>query len=155
MKVKSILAAAVLAASSAASFAVTPLTVLVPDTVFMGGGPAGSYSFTLASGPTYSLSASVAVILNSVTGVQFDTDSTFGGGTSFVQSGNAWSLLPQSPLAGGSYFINIQGSSGSSSIASVLATSTPLAVVPEPETYAMMLAGLGAIGFVAVRRKSI
>lgn len=30
-------------------------------------------------------------------------------------------------------------------------TVTP---VPEPETYAMMLAGLGAIGFVALRRKS-
>ena len=32
-------------------------------------------------------------------------------------------------------------------------TTTSLAAVPEPETYAMMLAGLGLLGFVARRRK--
>jgi hypothetical protein len=32
---------------------------------------------------------------------------------------------------------------------------TVTATVPEPETYAMMLAGLGALGFLARRRKSI
>ncbi len=38
----------------------------------------------------------------------------------------------------------------------VLATSLPLQAapaVPEPETYAMLLAGLGLMGFVARRRK--
>ena len=32
-------------------------------------------------------------------------------------------------------------------------TSIQIAVVPEPETYAMMLAGLGLLGFMARRRK--
>lgn len=32
--------------------------------------------------------------------------------------------------------------------------TTPVAAIPEPETYALMLAGLGALGFVARRRKS-
>lgn len=31
----------------------------------------------------------------------------------------------------------------------------PVAAVPEPETYAMLLAGLGALGFMARRRKSL
>ena len=34
-------------------------------------------------------------------------------------------------------------------------TITALAAVPEPETYAMLLAGLGLMGYVAKRRKSV
>jgi hypothetical protein len=33
-------------------------------------------------------------------------------------------------------------------------TSTAVAAVPEPSTYAMLLAGLGAVGFIARRRKA-
>ena len=32
--------------------------------------------------------------------------------------------------------------------------SPPLALIPEPETYAMLLAGLGLLGFIARRRKT-
>ena len=32
---------------------------------------------------------------------------------------------------------------------------TPVAAVPEPETYALMLAGLGAVGLIAFRRRSM
>ena len=153
MKVKSILAAVALAAASASSFAVTALTPAVPDVLYLGVGPADSYSFTLSSGPVYSLSSSVVVLANTVTGIELDTDSTFGGGISFVQNGNAWSLLPQFPMLGGDYFINIVGTATSLSLTTVVATGT-LPAVPEPETYALMLAGLGAIGFVATRRRA-
>jgi hypothetical protein len=37
---------------------------------------------------------------------------------------------------------------------STLPSTGPIAAVPEPETYAMMLAGLGALGFVGRRRKA-
>lgn len=153
MKVKSILAAVVLAASSASSFAVTALAEVLPDVFYVGLGPADSYSFTLSSGPVYSLSSSVSVLENTVTGIELDTDSIFGGGISFVQNGNAWSLLPQYPVAGGTYFINIAGTPSSSALISVTASAT-VPAVPEPETYALMLAGLGAVGFVATRRRS-
>jgi hypothetical protein len=43
------------------------------------------------------------------------------------------------------------GNSGSSSSAGV---NVYLGAVPEPETYAMLLAGLGLIGFIAYRRKN-
>jgi len=153
MKVKSILAAIALAVSSASSFAVTALIPVVPDTFYIALGPVDSYSFSLSSGPVYSLSSSVAVLANTVTGIELDTDSIFGGGISFIQNGNAWSLLPQFPVAGGDYFINIAGSPSASALISVTASGT-LPAVPEPETYALMLAGLGAIGFVATRRRS-
>lgn len=153
MKVKSILAAVALAASSASSFAVTALTPAIPDVFYLGFGGADSYSFTLSAGPVYSLASSVSVLANTVTGIELDTDSVFGGGISFVQNGNAWSLLPQYPVAAGNYFINIVGTPSSVSLISVTASST-VPAVPEPETYALMLAGLGAIGFVATRRRS-
>jgi len=44
----------------------------------------------------------------------------------------------------------------SSSNAAIYQTSeVPVPGVPEPETYALMLAGLGVLGFVARRRKSV
>jgi hypothetical protein len=53
--------------------------------------------------------------------------------------------------AGIGYNINVMaGSSYTATSGNVLTVSA----VPEPETYAMMLAGLGLIGFIAYRRKS-
>ncbi|MDE2442461.1 MAG: PEP-CTERM sorting domain-containing protein [Betaproteobacteria bacterium] len=69
----------------------------------------------------------------------------------------AWSLA-STTLTAGIQHIVISGTgtgnvSGHLDFAST-AAPLPSAPVPEPETYAMLLAGLGALGFVARRRKA-
>ena len=53
---------------------------------------------------------------------------------------------------GGSYFLKITGTQ--SGTGSYNGNITLTSAVPEPETYGMMLAGLGLMGFVARRRKA-
>jgi hypothetical protein len=56
-------------------------------------------------------------------------------------------------LAAGQYHIDFYGTTAGLN-GGTYSASVSLAPVPEPETYAMMLAGLGALGFMARRRKS-
>ena len=55
-------------------------------------------------------------------------------------------------LGPGSYFFSVAGTSSGSSggFTAFVASATP---VPEPGTYALMLAGVAVIGFVALRRR--
>jgi hypothetical protein len=79
---------------------------------------------------------------------------------SAVSDGNgAWHSIYQfSPLtvAGSPYFIHINAVTLQTSTEARYSgnlTLAPLAPIPEPDTYAMMVAGLGLMGFVARRRK--
>jgi hypothetical protein len=58
-------------------------------------------------------------------------------------------------LSTGSYFYKVEGNVAQGAFAGLYTITSTLAPVPEPETYAMLLAGLGAVGFMARRRKSI
>ena len=66
-----------------------------------------------------------------------------------------WSTFSYSGAAvPGNYWLNVAGykiNTASGGYAGTI-TTNPVAAVPEPETYAMMLAGLGLLGFSARRR---
>lgn len=73
----------------------------------------------------------------------------FGLSTSFNQN---WARTVQAGDYGGSYFY-IYGNSGYASFQGTPSTISINSPVPEPEAYAMLLAGLGLLSFTAKRRK--
>lgn len=75
-------------------------------------------------------------------------------GTS-LQSGaiDVWTIST-SNLAAGNYYLQVTGNLVSDQAASFGGAVSLAAPVPEPETYGMMLAGLGVVGFLARRRKA-
>ncbi|MDQ1814295.1 FxDxF family PEP-CTERM protein [Massilia sp. CCM 9210] len=76
--------------------------------------------------------------------------SLFGGTLLSTGATDQWSLSTSS-LSAGAYTIQVKGSILSNASGRYSA-NIALAPVPEPETYAMMLAGLGLLGFTARRR---
>jgi PEP-CTERM motif len=157
MKLK-FFAVTVLAAASASAFAVGPgslgtidnmpvtLSNIVPMGIFQ-----DVYSFTIAN--PGDLSGSITAINfggYNIAGLTVNLqDSTFA----IIGSDNSPSSFTFSGLAAGNYALNVlgfaDGSAGGFYAGGAIATT-----VPEPETYALMLAGLGIVGFVAARRRS-
>ena len=65
--------------------------------------------------------------------------------------GQAATVTPD-PLAAGSYFAEVSGVSGSSPIHIAIDGTVTASSVPEPATWAMLVAGFGLIGLVGMRR---
>lgn len=66
---------------------------------------------------------------------------------------DVWTVSTNS-LAAGDYYLAVSGNLVSADAASFGGAVALAAPVPEPETYGMMLAGLGVVGFLARRRKA-
>jgi len=165
----------------ASMFAATAIAAAVSTSALAGGGnlgglpPSASFSNTVTGAFTdvwtFNL-ASPSVVAASLTNVEI----SFTGGPSFggIQGFSAWlngiPLLPSSTstnappltvttqiLAGSSTFgpgvyqLKVSGTGITGSSASY-GGNIVAAPVPEPESYAMLLAGLGVMGAIAMRR---
>ena len=158
MKLQLIAAAALLALANASSAAtLTPVTVGPTFTDVQIG--------TITIGSLSNLMGNVFA-LDSVNGTFFGNPISFSLQQVTFSSAGVGSLMGDtdataagfafSNVAAGSYIVKASGSlSGPAQILGtgfVGATYTVTAV-PEPETYALLLAGLGVVGFIARRRK--
>ncbi|MBP1204776.1 hypothetical protein JOD97_002818 [Duganella sp. 1411] len=161
MKLKSVLATAVLAAASfSASATVHNLGVLDPSgfdsftgaSEKFGAGVAidDTWTFTLLAPSSTSFAAvqTFAVTAGKILNFAAVLNSTSFGAP--VPGAGSQTLSWIGNLAAGTYSVNVTGTTGLSG-ATYGATVSALPV-PEPETYAMMLGGLALLGAVARRK---
>jgi hypothetical protein len=168
MKLKSILTASALAVASLSSLADTgggPLDLSAGNASFGRDTASGSfidtYSFTL-SGSVY-ITSGTASSASSGSSQDLDFSSVFittaaDPGTAVLtfdgnlgSDANEFYSLAPTLLDAGDYLLIVKGVN-TPNMASYDGTLA-VAAVPEPETYALMLAGFGAMGFMARRRK--
>lgn len=178
---KQTLVAIALTGAFSAAQAQTTVPINTPgDLTFdLGANPSSEFAYTVTHEPasfndvfTFSLSSASDTITSAVSLVQpafgggFDymiADGTFGlysdadgdglGGTliSSTTFGSSNTSLTANNIAAGSYYWAISGNA-TGNLGGIYNFTTNTAPVPEPETYALMLAGLGLLGFVGKRR---
>lgn len=166
MKLKPIVAAAALALASVSSFAVGSLDPVSPSASFsntVNGSFTDIWTFNL--GTTSIVAASITNVAISFGNFSFGEIANFSAllnGTPLLLGGSSQTtngvtvatqvLAGSTTLPAGFYQLKVSGTTvgGQASYGGNI-VATP---VPEPETYAMLLAGLGVVGFLARRRQS-
>jgi len=165
MKLKLIAAAALFAlanAATAATYSLGDLSVVDadPETYNVVGSFTDTFSFDLSLGSYVS-----ADVVNTKVVVRNVVKSDITGLTLSVFDGSVWTAYGSSVTdlvlnaATDTYKFQITGtgvgSLGKGAYQFSAYTAPVAAPVPEPETYALMLAGLGVVGFVARRRRPV
>ena len=85
----------------------------------------------------------------------FLTSEDTGNDAGYLSFSTGTSTAYFNNLAAGTYFYEFFGYNKGTGNSEVSFSSTFTNAVPEPETYALMLGGLGVIGFLARRRKTL
>lgn len=118
------------------------------------------FTFNITGTVPQSLDAIVSSISRTAsTGLDITGLSLYSSGGTLISSGmslqsgaiDVWTLSSDN-LAAGNYYVQVSGTLVSAT-SGAFGGAVMLAPVPEPETYGMLLAGLGLVGFMARRRK--
>lgn len=175
---KSLIAALVLASASFGSSAVMAATIgntpqvltLTDNSGFfgdtfkmdnLGNTFADKFTFTVTDTVGVNLDAIISSISRTAdTGLDITGLALYGASDNLISSGasmssgtmDVWTLSSDN-LVAGDYYIQVSGNMVSNTGAS-FGGAVMLAPVPEPETYGMMLGGLGLLGLLARRRKA-
>ena len=108
-------------------------------------------NFTSLPGQFNTILATLSLVSNP-DGMLFNGDDAFLA-TSSAPGGNSL-VLAWGASNAGNYYLAVGGLSNGEQ-GGIYTGAISVTAVPEPETYAMMLAGLGALGFLARRRRKV
>jgi hypothetical protein len=164
MKLKSVVALGALSLGALAAHAVTTNLGTLGPTITTSGGIATAPGSTIDDNFTFSLLAastvqsSVSTFLGSI-GSSFygiftaGPDGIVGTADDVQVVGRGFSSGNFDTLSAGSYYFKVSGLSEAALSAYSIGASATAVPVPEPETYAMLGAGLAGIGFIVSRRR--
>ena len=114
------------------------------------GGSGYAVSNFMALPAQYNTVLSTLSLVSNPDGILFNLDDALVSST-VVPGGNSLSMAVGA-VASGNYYLNVTGLSNGTT-GGIYNGAISVSAIPEPETYALMLAGLGIIGFIGARRR--